>query len=267
MKKYIKLLNIFAVLALFSCKPKADTSSYLQNIEDTAVQTSIQNAKSSIQVNDELMILVTAKDMDVVKPFNQNYSSRTTNQYTMGSNNAPMNNQVVAEGPTYLVDSNGNITLNVIGEIKAAGLTLEQLKEDLKAKLSKYIINPIITIRLTNYKITVLGEVNRAGHYIIPDGKTTVLDALGLAGDLTIYGKRENVLVVRNINGEITKGRINLTDSNFINSPYYNLQQGDVIVVSPNETKQKQARLDPNAGIYISVASVILGLLTLIFRR
>lgn len=267
MKKYIKLLNIFAVLALFSCKPKADTSSYLQNIEDTAVQASIQNAKSSIQVNDELMILVTAKDMDVVKPFNQNYSSRTTNQYTMGSNNAPMNNQVVAEGPTYLVDSNGNITLNVIGEIKAAGLTLEQLKEDLKAKLSKYIINPIITIRLTNYKITVLGEVNRAGHYIIPDGKTTVLDALGLAGDLTIYGKRENVLVVRNINGEITKGRIDLTDSNFIKSPFYNLQQNDVIVVSPNETKQKQARLDPNAGIYISVASVILGLLTLIFRR
>ncbi len=267
MKKYIKLLNIFAVLALFSCKPKADTSSYLQNIEDTAVQTSIQNAKSSIQVNDELMILVTAKDMDVVKPFNQNYSSRTTNQYTMGSNNAPMNNQVVAEGPTYLVDSNGNITFNVIGEIKAAGLTLEQLKEDLKAKLSKYIINPIITIRLTNYKITVLGEVNRAGHYIIPDGKTTVLDALGLAGDLTIYGKRENVLVVRNINGEITKGRIDLTDSNFIKSPFYNLQQNDVIVVSPNETKQKQARLDPNAGIYISVASVILGLLTLIFRR
>ena len=267
MKKYIKLLNIFAVLALFSCKLKADTSSYLQNIEDTAVQTSIQNAKSSIQVNDELMILVTAKDMDVVKPFNQNYSSRTTNQYTMGSNNAPMNNQVVAEGPTYLVDSNGNITLNVIGEIKAAGLTLEQLKEDLKAKLSKYIINPIITIRLTNYKITVLGEVNRAGHYIIPDGKTTVLDALGLAGDLTIYGKRENVLVVRNINGEITKGRIDLTDSNFIKSPFYNLQQNDVIVVSPNETKQKQARLDPNAGIYISVASVILGLLTLIFRR
>ena len=267
MKKYIKLLNIFAVLALFSCKPKADTSSYLQNIEDTAVQTSIQNAKSSIQVNDELMILVTAKDMDVVKPFNQNYSSRTTNQYTMGSNNAPMNNQVVAEGPTYLVDSNGNITLNVIGDVKAAGLTIDQLKEDLKAKLSKYIINPIITIRLTNYKITVLGEVNRAGHYIIPDGKTTVLDALGLAGDLTIYGKRENVLVVRNINGEITKGRINLTDSNFINSPYYNLQQGDVIVVSPNETKQKQARLEPNAGIYISVASVILGLLTLIFRR
>jgi len=267
MKKYIKLLNIFAVLALFSCKPKADTSSYLQNIEDTAVQASIQNAKSSIQVNDELMILVTAKDMDVVKPFNQNYSSRTTNQYTMGSNNAPMNNQVVAEGPTYLVDSNGNITLNVIGEIKAAGLTLEQLKEDLKAKLSKYIINPIITIRLTNYKITVLGEVNRAGHYIIPDGKTTVLDALGLAGDLTIYGKRENVLVVRNINGEITKERIDLTDSNFIKSPFYNLQQNDVIVVSPNETKQKQARLDPNAGIYISVASVILGLLTLIFRR
>lgn len=267
MKKYIKLLNIFAVLALFSCKPKADTSSYLQNIEDTAVQTSIQNAKSSIQVNDELMILVTAKDMDVVKPFNQNYSSRTTNQYTMGSNNAPMNNQVVAEGPTYLVDSNGNITLNVIGDVKAAGLTIDQLKEDLKAKLSKYIINPIITIRLTNYKITVLGEVNRAGHYIIPDGKTTVLDALGLAGDLTIYGKRENVLVVRNINSEITKGRINLSDSNFINSPYYNLQQGDVIVVSPNETKQKQARLDPNAGIYISVASVILGLLTLIFRR
>jgi len=267
MKKYFKLLNIFAVLALFSCKPKADTSSYLQNIEDTAVQTSIQNAKSSIQVNDELMILVTAKDMDVVKPFNQNYSSRSTTQYSAASNNALMNNQVVEEGPKYLVGENGNITMNVIGEVKAAGLTIDQLKEDLKAKLSKYIINPIVTIRHSNYKVTVLGEVNKAGYYIIPDAKATILDALGLAGDLTIYGKRDNVLVVRNINGEITKGRINLTDSNFINSPYYNLQQGDVIVVSPNETKQKQARLDPNAGIYISVASVILGLLTLIFRR
>lgn len=266
MKKNIKIFYILLVFILFSCKPKADTTSYMQNIEDLAIQTVIQNYKTPIQQNDELMILITAKDMDVAKPFNQNYSSVSRNQYSNPNANGVTANQVVTEGPTYKVDSQGNITFNILGEVAAAGKTLEELKEDLKIKLSRYIINPIVTVRLTNYKVTVLGEVNKAGHYIIPEGQTTVLNALGLAGDLTIYGKRENVLVVRNINGEITKGRIDLTDSNFINSPFYNLQQNDVIVVSTNEVKQKISKRDPNLGLYVSMGSVLIGLLALILK-
>ena len=124
-----------------------------------------------------------------------------------------------------------------------------------------------MSVRNTNYKITVLGEVNRPGTYNIPDAQTTLLEVLGLAGDLSIYGNREDILVVRNIDGIMSKERIDLTKADFINSPFFYLKQNDVIIVSPNETKQKSSRLDPNAGIYISVASIVVTILALIFKN
>ena len=124
-----------------------------------------------------------------------------------------------------------------------------------------------MSVRNTNYKITVLGEVNRPGTYNIPDARTTLLEVLGLAGDLSIYGNREDILVVRNIDGIMSKERIDLTKADFINSPFFYLKQNDVIIVSPNEAKQKSSRLDPNAGIYISVASIVVTILALIFKN
>ena len=126
---------------------------------------------------------------------------------------------------------------------------------------------PQVSVKNTKYKVTVLGEVNRPGTYYIPDAQTTLLGAIGLAGDLTIYGKRNDILVLRNIDGVITKERIDLSKADFINSPYFYLKQNDVIVVSPNDTKQKVSRLDPNAGIYISVASIVVTILALIFKN
>ena len=264
-KSFIIIFS-FVLFFLSSCSSKKKLD-YLQNIESVALEASIKNAKSTIQPNDQLVIMVTAKDMDVVKPFNQNFSSGQILQYSLPSNNAPDQSQTSVSGPTYVVDSQGNIEFPVIGKINTENKTTEELRDILKKEISKYVLNPQVSVRNTNYKITVLGEVNRPGTYNIPEAQTTVLEVLGLAGDLTIYGNREGILVLRNIDGTMTKERINLTKADFINSPNFYLKQNDVIIVSPNETKQKTSRLDPNAGIYISVASIVVTILALIFKN
>lgn len=265
-KKSFIIIFSFVLFFLSSCSSKKKLD-YLQNVESVALEASIKNAKSTIQPNDQLVILVTAKDMDVVKPFNQNFSSGQILQYSSASNNLPTQNQVSTSGPTYIVDSQGNIEFPVIGKINTENKTTEELRDVLKKEISKYVLNPQVSVKNTNYKITVLGEVNRPGTYNIPEAQTTLLEVLGLAGDLTIYGNRDDILVLRNIDGTMTKERIDLTRADFINSPYFYLKQNDVIIVSPNETKQKTSRLDPNTGIYISVASIVVTILALIFKN
>lgn len=262
MNKNIFLFLVAFLFLLTSCKTKERVSelNYMQNVEQIATEMSINNARSTIQKGDQIMILITAKDMTVVKPFNQNYSSSEKSQYSIPNGNVPVQGQVSETGPSYSVDYNGNIDFPILGSLSTTGKTLVEFKEELRVKLSKYIINPTISMKITNYKVTVLGEVNKPGQYTIADGQATLLNALGLAGDLTMYGKRNDILIVRNINGETTKDRLNLMDGSFINSPYYHLQQGDVVYVSANETKEKTARQDPNTNIYIAVAGTIIGL-------
>lgn len=229
----------------------------MQNIEHTAVESSLKNSKSIIQHGDQLVILVTAKDMDVVKPFNQNYSSSEMIQSNVtAGGNIPNQGMTSIVGPTYIVDSNLNIDFPVLGAINTTGKSLLELKEELKLKIEKYVINPTISIRLANFKVTVLGEVNRQGDYTISNGQGTILNALGMAGDLTMYGKRENVLIIRTENGVVSHGNINLQDANFINSPYYNLKQGDAIIVSTTNTKDIQSKQNPNTGLYLTAASI-----------
>ena len=267
MKKNIFILLINLVFIFLNSCTSQKKLDYLQNIENVALETSIKNAKSTIQPNDQLVVLVTAKDMDVVRPFNQNFSSGQILQYSTASNNMPTQNQTSTSGPTYIVDTQGNIDFPVIGKINTENKTTEELRDILKKEISKYVLNPQVSVKNTNYKVTVLGEVNRPGTYTIPMAQTTVLEILGFAGDLTIYGNRTDVLVVRNIDGVMSKERIDLTKADFINSPFFYLKQNDVIIVSPNETKQKTSRLDPNAGIYISVASIVVTILALIFKN
>lgn len=267
MKKNIFILLINLVFIFLNSCTSQKKLDYLQNIENIALETSIKNAKSTIQPNDQLVILVTAKDMDVVRPFNQNFSSGQILQYSTASNNMPTQNQTSISGPTYMVDTQGNIEFPVIGKVNTENKTTEELRDILKKEISKFVLNPQVSVRNTNYKITVLGEVNRPGTYNIPEAQTTLLEVMGLAGDLTIYGNRNDVLVIRNVDGVITKQRLDLTKADFINSPYFYLKQNDVIIVSPNETKQKTSRLDPNTGIYISVASIVVTILALIFKN
>jgi polysaccharide biosynthesis/export protein len=255
-----KILAISLIFWLVSCKTNQNAHNdlnYMQNIEQIAKETSIKNSNSTIQVGDQLVILITAKDMDVVKPFNQNYSSSEMVQTNaLAGGNTPNQGAVSISGPTYIVDSNGDIDFPVLGKLNTSNKTLVEFKDELRSKMTKYIINPTVNLRLANFKITILGEVNRQGDYTITNGHATILNALGLAGDLTMYGKRDDVLVIRTEDGNVTHGKVNLQDANLINSPYYNLRQGDAIIVSSSKAKDLTAKQNPNTGLYLTAASI-----------
>lgn len=268
-KMILKKYFLYGALCLtvFSCTPRTEIN-YMKDIENISLENSIKNSRSTLQPGDKLIISVTAKDMDVVAPFNQNYSSSTTiTQYSVpSSNNLPQ--QVPISGPTYIVDTDGNIMFPQIGVVSTKNENIETLRAKLVDRISEYVKSPVVDVKLVNFKVSILGEVTKPGTYVIPDGSATLLNALGLAGDLTVYGVRTNVLVVRNIDGQITQERVDLTSAQFINSPYYYLRQNDMIYVQPNANREKQSRVDPNTGIYISVASVVasltIGILALI---
>ncbi len=145
-KKSFIIIFSFVLFFLSSCSSKKKLD-YLQNIESVALEASTKNAISTIQPNDQLVIMVTAKDMDVVKPFNQNFSSGQILQYSSASNNLPTQNQVSTSGPTYVVDSQGNIEFPVIGKINTENQTTEELRDILKKEISKYVLNPQVSVR------------------------------------------------------------------------------------------------------------------------
>ena len=202
--------------------------------------------------------------MDVVTPFNQNAIPTESIVNTLPSSNLQVrgNNSAI---PTYIVKADGTIDFPILGSLDTKEKTVEQFSNYIKQRMKKYVIKPVVVnVNTLNYKVTVLGQVNRPGTYTINDGNATLLSALGLAGDLTKYGLRDNVLVVRNQNGQITKTRIDLTKADYLN---FHMKQNDVIYVSGNETVSKTSRLDPNAGIYISVASIVVTILALVFKK
>jgi polysaccharide export outer membrane protein len=166
----------------------------------------------------------------------------------------------------YLVDSEGLINFPELGRIKVEGMTRIDLAEDLQEQLLKYVDKPIVNVRIVNFQVSVLGEVNRPGTFTITDEYLTVSKALGLAGDMTIYGKRKNVLVVREEDGSKSHAYLDLTQAEVLNSPYYYLKQNDVVYVEPNRAQRQSSIYNRNASIYISIASVIVSL-TVLFAR
>lgn len=265
MKKIQYLLLLIGFLAITSCQPKKNLN-YLQDIDKMVTEESTRLDRATLQPGDQLVVMVMARDMDVAKPFNQNYSAGQAIQNPQVSGNS-MPATTTASGPTYIVDSNYAIDFPNLGKIDVRGLTVDSFKSELLDRLRRYIKDPTVSVQLTNFKVSIMGEVTRPGEFTLIDGKGTLLSALSMAGDLTIYGNREDVLVIRNVDGRTEKAKIDLTKSDFFSSPFYNLRQGDVIYVSSNETKQKTARLDPNAGIYISVASIVVTILALLFKK
>ncbi|MCY1663004.1 polysaccharide biosynthesis/export family protein [Chryseobacterium sp. SL1] len=255
-----KILAVLLAVTLVSCKtnPNAHNDlNYMQNIENVAIEASAKNSQNTIQPGDQLVILITAKDLDVVKPFNQNFSSSEFIQNnTFAGGNTPGQGSANISGPTYIVDSDGDIDFPILGKLNTKNKTLVQFKDELRDKIKEFVINPTVSVRLSNFKISILGEVNRQGDYVVANGQATILNALAMAGDLTIYGKRNDILIIRTENGQITHGRINLQDANLINSPYYNLRQGDAIIVSANNTKDIASKQNPNTPLILSAISI-----------
>ena len=249
-----RFLYIFIILIFISCVSKKDIT-YFQN--DKIDQSLVSNSyKTIIKPDDVLQITITALDVEAVKPFNL---SAVT--YSTSSNSAIG----VAQQQTYLVDTNGEIDFPVLGKLKIGGLTRDELIVFLKNKLEPdYILNPNINIRISNYKVTVLGDVRMPGSYTIQNERITILEALGLAGDLNISAQRNNVLVQREENGKKIQYRVDLLSNDLFTSPVYYLQQNDVVYVEPNYAKIQSASANSNTSLFISITGLLASLITAI---
>ncbi len=182
---------------------------------------------------------------------------------SVGSSSASSIGQQLVTG--FLVDKEGNVELAMIGKLKVGGLTTTDARDTLRKKAALYFKNATVNVRFANYKITVLGEVNRPATYTVPNEKVTLLDALGLAGDLTIYGKRNNVLLIRDNNGKKEFERFDLNSSDIFQSPYFYLKQNDVIYVEPN--KAKAASLNAARVQTYALVGTVLSVLIVLFSR
>lgn len=242
-----------------SCKSVEDVG-YFQDIENAQMINSLQQNSTGystiIQPDDLLTITVSGIDPLSVAPFNLPALSY------MKPGEKEMNNSLAIQ--SYLVSSEGTIDFPVIGTIKVAGLSKKQCIDILKEKISQYVKDPIVNLQFVNFKVSVLGEVNKPGAIVVPNERVTILDAIGLAGDLTIYGERKNVLLIRENNGKKEFHRFDLTSSEIFTSPYYYLQQNDVVYVEPNTPRKKNARYSQTDQYNLSVVSTIVSVVSVI---
>jgi len=242
--------QILCIATLFVACVSPKKMVYFQSEEVTQNEL-LKNYAPKIQVDDVLNIYVSALDAETATPFNIFQGG------TQANTTKPI---------TYLVDTEGTIAFPVLGNIKVIGFTTKELKAYLVGKLESYIKNPIVTIRLENFRITVLGEVKNPGAFNILSERISIPEAIGLAGDLTIQGKRNNILLVRNTDGNFEKIRIDLTNESLFNSPYYYLAQNDVIYVEPNKAKVNSSAVGSNTGVILSSVSILITLITLLTR-
>ncbi len=257
--KVLKVLSLLSILLITSCASRQD----LVYFQDEAITSAIENQNSNFgltyQTNDLLTINVSlsATNQDATKPYNLPLISS-------GSlDNGAQGNLAMQ---TYLVDNQGNIEYPGLGLVKIGGLTNQEATKLLKEKLSDYLVNPIVTIRLTNFTVSVLGEVKNAGAYTVTDERISLAEALGLAGDLTIYGNRKNVLLIREVNGEKKYHKFDLTSVNVLNSSNYYLRQNDVIYVEPNNARVRSASYNQNNGIIISAVGTLATIVAILIK-
>lgn len=220
---------------------------------------------SKIEPGDILNIRITALDQKTIIPFQFNRLLTTGDREVRRGTSGRNMEMVRLEG--YLVDKHGTINYPQLGDISVDGLTTKEIEKKLERILAPYVDEPTISVRLVNSKISVIGEVNKPGTFTMDEDKLTLLQALGQAGDLTIKGKRTDIVVIRhNKDNERVYKHIDLTDTDWMKSEYYYLKQDDVIYVKPNKTKVKEAGFVGGVGSIVSVASLLVSLAVLTFK-
>jgi polysaccharide export outer membrane protein len=275
-KPFTKRKNIYFplifLLILFSSCASTKNTKYFQNIPDSGRLEPIEKAlyvEPKIQNDDILTVIVQTVDPQASAMINSGNVSSANNSsngnLSLASSSAiPIATPNLNNSAGYLVDKEGTITIPVVGKIKVVGLTTSEAREAIRTAADKFYNNPAVTVRYANFKVNVGGEVLKPGSYIMPNEKVSILDAITMAGDLTIYGKRENVLLIReNLDGTKTPYRINLKKSDFMSSPYFYLRQNDYIYVEPSKGKAAatdvaQARNYTIAGSILSIIAIIL---------
>lgn len=268
LKKDMKklLLSIIAaamIVVLGSCGSSKNVT-YLQNLDSISLAPSRGLYDAKIMPKDQLMITVSTTDYEASRPFNLTVHNSLGSAGSISSGGGSLQQ--------YVVDNSGFINFPVVGKIHVEGLTVHETEDLIKSKIQPYLArteNPIVTVRMASYRITVIGEVNKPGVIPVTTERMSILEALAQAGDLSIYGLRDNIALIRtDAAGEKHQVRLNLNDANIINSPYYYVQQDDVIYVEPNNVKAKNSSIGSSTtlwfsfiGIATSVASLLVNIL------
>lgn len=223
------------------------------------------NYEPKFKSGDKLVITVSALDIAAVTPFNL-YAVSVTDMLQTQTNSVIDKKQLSTSQmySPYTVDNEGFINFPVLGKIEVKGKTVKELTDILETRISESVENPIVNIRIENFKVTVIGEVLRPGTFNVYSDRISLLDALGLAGDLTIYGDRTNVKLVRDVNGEKKVVLLDLTKTDFLESSYFYLEQNDVVYVEPNDKKKKTSRYSQSEQYNLSIISTFASTLSVI---
>jgi len=240
------IFSIFVVISFSSCRSQKPLG-YVEDFTDTSAKVHVKYPEPLIQKGDVLSIVVYSDAID---------GGATDAMYNLA--NAGTAGDASTQG--FLVDLDGNIQYPRIGKIKADGLTKAQLSEEIRKKLIGPLQNPSVLVHLLNFKITMLGEVSRAGPITIPSEKITILEAIGLAGDITVYGKKNEVVILRPSDSTVEHGTIDLSSKKVFESPYYFLRQNDVVLVNPNKYKARLGEqvFNQRLGLAFSVINMLI---------
>ena len=251
--KFTLFSLILIVLLTTSCASRKELV-YLQGGSNTKELVSYEPV---LQPDDVVMIVVSSENPEVAAPYNLKAIT------VQGDTENGIGTQRMQ---TYILDKEGKIEFPLLGTISLSGLTKTQAVAKLKELLKDHVNDAVINFRILNFKITVLGEVQKPGTYPVTSERITLLEAIGMSGDLTIYGNRTNVLLIREKNGTKTMERIDLTKSDFLNSSAYYLSQNDVVYVEPNKTRINSSAIGPNLTVGISALSLIVTIIALTLK-
>lgn len=250
MKKYIGIILVAIVsLAFTSCKSTKNVS-YFQNADKVTIDLSKNDYSLKLQPTDQLNITISSLVPSATDAY------RIIPAPTDGSDFHPAVN--------YIVDNNGEIDIPTLGKIKVAGMTTTELKNFIEKEVSKAVADPIVVVKLSSFRVNVLGEVRSPGAKQSISEKYSILDAIADAGDITLYGIKTNVMLIREENGKKEFHTIDLTDANLINSPYFYLKQNDVIYVQPDKVRVVNSEFNQNNSFKLSIATAVISAVSVI---
>jgi polysaccharide export outer membrane protein len=262
--KQVKLLfALFVISMMITGCGSTKNVAYFKNSDSVSLEMSRVLYDARIMPKDILTITVSTTNQEASAPFNLTVATAQSLSLRASSTSQPALQ-------SYIVDNSGNIEFPIVGTLHVAGLTKNEAEELVLSKIRSYMSDnekPIVTVRMINYKISVIGEVNRPGMFTVANEKINILEALAQAGDLTIYGVRDRVKLIReDATGKKEIHTLNLNDANIINSPYYYLQQNDIIYVEPNKVKSQNSNIGSMTTLWFSATSILISLTSLLYN-
>ena len=258
--RFYRLMALAAMLLLGACNAAYQNVLYLQDVESGSEIVLPENYIIRLKPLDQVTIVINSSTPELAIPFN------SSSGYISISGNGTTSTTGETSLQIFTIDSDGYINIPIIGKVYCAGMTREQLADEIERRIIEggYLVDPQVNVRFKNLTISIIGEVKSPGRYDISKDQMSILEALALAGDLTIYGNRSDVAVIRNVNGKSIVTKLDLRSSEIFSSPCFYLEQNDIILVSPNKYRAATAEINQNRSFWISITSTAVSIATLL---